>query len=879
MDLMDVRPATPASNKKRCARKRNRVWRKRFRRKKRAPQIPTMQREAQNGPKKIPEKCEQSTEWPSSKKPALEAPQSECWTNNSINALRFTCTQCKSNLEYVPKDLVRHFEENHRGSPPVFSCHMCSFNTHKFSYLQVHLLSHKDTFSSCSICNDNVKRTWSELCTHLTTRHCQNGKYSCELCHRFTTGDVTGFLEHLCVQHFGLQRVNEIDLHKKDNIQLGSITTNQTLCCPHCNYEASQKWKLAKHVNANHRQNGNQRKEGVRSVARKSKDPQTKQRLTRSAVRDMCWLRQDCLSLPGRDFLDKYCHLSDPQNTLEETQQFLMKSVAGDKGDQKWTKALKSVLSNVPQDISIHSKSENGIMSDSADLTVLTVQNKITVAQNGATYAKRLKMMEETEKECHFPEGAAAAAAAAAGQNGGQVIVNDDPRCLQGETKLSEDALILTHSDPPKCIQILENRENQELKADLDKHKQPHVEGNGTPDEPLIVKESQDEKCVDKERPKNKRRKRKSKSKKKTTKGTSGLALKIVLKKNPVKGRQWVSQSPSDASPMEDQHTKPVQDATQNTSEAITSARAPTGTGRPPLCAAKDSFLPHVGKWDDAKESLHISEAHLDKIGPSNPTATSVEACPDGSQHPPSSGVPDSRVSADDGATHGRYSMSPPPSQPTITQQGMINPGEVRLADHVREVPPDSCPNLLSNADPPMEKAIQRDPWPGYGCSRPVPKNLERTLKLIAISPSQLIRRPVRDQPVVVLNHPDADIPEVAKIMEVVNRYKGEVRKVILSRSTLNALSVTNDPGDHPTQLRPPWHGENFIQERFTLKLRLRRLGRKKYEVLDPISPGRDVAKKFSCWFCGRIFEKQEVWMVHRQRHLMDWKTPNCENV
>ncbi|XP_054655336.1 uncharacterized protein LOC129194253 isoform X2 [Dunckerocampus dactyliophorus] len=661
---------------------------------------------------------------------------------------------------------------------------------------------------------------------------------------------------------------------------------------------------LAKHINANHRQNGNQRKEEVRSIARKSSDPQMKPRLTRSAVKDMCWLRQDCLALPGRDFLDKYCHLSDPQTTLEETQQFLMKSVAGEKGDEKWTKALKSVLSNVPQDISIHSKSENG-MSNSADLTVLTVQNKITVAQKGDPYAKRLKMMEETEKECHFPESTAADV----GQNGGQVILNDDPHGLQVETKQSEDTFILTHNDPPKCVQILENLENQELKADLHKgvhkDKQPHLEGIGMSDELMVINESQEEKSTVKERPKNKRRtqrrKRKSRSKK-AVKGTSGLALKIVLKKNPVKERQWVSQSPSDMSSMEDQHAKPnsdltVQDATQGTdqhdpTEAITLAHAPSGTGLPPLCAAKaavveDSFLPHVGKWDDAKKSLHFSETDLDESRPSNSTGSSVEVFPDSMQLPPAGGVPDCCVSADDGATRSCCSKSPPPSQPAITQQGMINSGDVRLvasteqSDHVREVPPESCPNLLSNADPPMEKAIQQEPWTAYVRSRPVPKSLERTLKLIAISPSQLIRRPVRDQPVVVLNHPDADIPEVAKIMEVVNRYKGEVQKVILSRTTLNALSattaVTNDPAN--TQTRPPCHGENLIQERFILKLRLRRLGRKKYEVLDPVSPSRDVAKKFSCWFCGRVFEKQEVWMVHRQRHLMDWRRPNCENV
>ncbi|XP_061818422.1 uncharacterized protein znf518a isoform X2 [Nerophis lumbriciformis] len=884
MDLVDICAPSPASNKKKCARKRNRVWRKRCHRRKRAVQLPTMQREVQNGPKKTPEKCVHSTE-PSSKKPTQGGPQSECWTNNNINALRFTCTQCKNNLEYVPKDLVRHYEENHRGSSPVFSCQMCPFNTHKFSYLQVHLLSHTDTFSSCCICNDNVKRTWSEMSAHFTTCHCQNGKYSCEKCPRFSTSDVTGFLEHMCLRHFGHQGLNEADLHKKDNNQLGSITANKTLCCPHCSYESSQKWMLAKHINANHRQNGTQRKK-VHSMAKKSNEQQMKPRLTRSTVREMCWLTQDCLSMPGRDFLDKYCHLSDPQTTLEETQQFLMKSVAGEKGDQKWTEALKSVLSNVPQDISIHSKSENGIMSDSADLTVLTVQNKITVAQNGATYAKRLKMMEETEKECTFPESAAADVC----QIGGQVILNDDPRSLQTETKLTEDTFISTHNDSPEFIQILENRENQE-KTDLDnggnQDKQPHLEGIGISDEPIVINESQEKKSMCKDNPKNTRRKQRRKIKsrsKKVVKGTSGVALKIVLKKNPVKDRQWVSQSPSDIinCPMNDQYAKlnpdaSVQDTTQGTHQHDPTEAIILAHGLPSSCAAKTvvhdvSFSP-----DDAKKLRHLLETDLDKSEQSDLPETSVEDYPERLQLPSSSGAPDCCLSADNEATHSSCSQSPPRSQPAITPQGMLNSGaeSIEQSGHSREVPPDSCTNLLSNG---AEKAIQLEPWPAFVPYRqPVPKSLERNLKLVAISPSQLIRCPVRDQPVVVLNHPDADIPEVARIMQVVNRYKGDVQKVILSRATLTALSDTNNCTNTHTQ--PPWHGENLIRERFILKLRLRRLSRKKYEVLDPVSPSRDVVKKFSCWFCGRVFDKQEVWMVHRQRHLMDWKRPNCENV
>lgn len=187
-----------------------------------------------------------------------------------------------------------------------------------------------------------------------------------------------------------------------------------------------------------------------------------------------------------------------------------------------------------------------------------------------------------------------------------------------------------------------------------------------------------------------------------------------------------------------------------------------------------------------------------------------------------------------------------------------------------RDASADSCPALLASHESSPASQYQ---------SQPAPKTLERTLKLVAINPSQLVKRPAGDQPVVVLNHPDADIPEVARIMEVINRYKGEVQKVVLSRRTVNALSGMNgEVTETDARQNPPGFTKNSVQERFLLKMRLRRLSRKKYEVVDAVSPSRDTGTKFSCWFCGRVFACQDTWMVHRQRHLMEWKQPNCEN-
>ncbi|XP_008278406.1 uncharacterized protein znf518a [Stegastes partitus] len=965
MDSADVRAATSAGDNKRRA-KTNRDCHKRLHLRKAAAQPPAMQSEDKRGPKKTAAAAwKRSSVWPSSQNPPQDAQQSQRRTSDSGNTLRFTCSQCKDNLEYVPKDLVRHFEEKHRGSPPVFSCHMCTLTTHEFSYLQVHLLSHKDTFSSCIVCSDNVQRTWAEFSAHLTMCHCPNGKYSCEVCQKFSTGDVRVFLEHMYAHNLDLEGADDVDvsLHTKDKNQL---STTQTLRCQHCSYEASYKWLITKHIKAVHAcQNSNQRskKKEVHSIAMKPNDtiPKMKSRITRSTVREMCWLTQDCLSLPGREFLDKYCHLSDPQTTLEETQQFLMKSVAGETGDQKWTKALKTVLSNVPQDMNLHPKSENGIMSNSSDLTVLTVKNKITVAQNGAAYAKRLKMM--SDKEAVSPESAADDAQCAVDQNGCQSNLNDHTSCTQAEKKLHNDVSLSVQNEPSERAQMQENRENQELKTELEvEEHNKKLEGPMQADGIIIssdlklTNESEEQTSVHKVLPKVKRRKRRRKRRtrfKKADKKSPGIPLKIVLKKNPVKEKQWVTQSslsPSGGGSMDglpNPHTAEMEEMVQvlqnvqpaeapqkkwtkgsktdlpDPSEAISSILQPgPGEELNPRCAAKPMGSTNMTTnrpaaleglsstcqemQDDAEKSPQLSETEVDKsTSHANLSAASVaeeEMYPENVQLQTSHGGTDCHVSDEktsspaDEVTPRSSSMPSPVSQPVITPQGEINVEDSCLAQAGAqsnrnaegmtdgESPADSCPDLPSSIHLPPGKAIQQEPSPASEHQRqPVPKNLERTLKLVAINPSQLVKRPAGDQPVVVLNHPDADIPEVAKIMEVVNRYRGEVKKVVLSRRTLNALSAlnseasgTSDPNDGRAETA--WRGRSSVQERFTLKLKFRRLTRKKYEVVGAVSPSRDAELKFRCWFCGRAFTSQEMWMTHRQRHLMEWKRPNCEN-
>lgn len=507
---------------KRRACKKNRNWHRRPNHRKSVVQPPAMQSRDKNGPKEIAKKWEQTGAWPPSKEPPQEARA----TNDDGGTLRFPCSRCEDNSAYAPKDLTSHFVEKHRGSMPVFSCHMCTFCTHEFSYLQVHLLSHKDTFSSCSMCNDNVQRTWPEFSAHLAMRHCTDGKYSCETCKKFSTCDFRVFLEHIYEHNLNVEEV--------DGRQPPSA---QTPCCKFCGFEAPEKWLINKHVRAAHVcQNGNQRDDGrqARSMATKPNDPipRVKTRLTRSTDRTACWLTPDCLSLPGKEFLDKYCHLSDPQTTLEETQQFLMQSVVGETDDQKWTKALKSALQK---------NSGNGIAADTADVAILTVKNNITMPQNGAAYPKRLKTS-SGNKEAVCSEGA-----------DGDPLVGDQNRF---DLNLKNQAPCLPcNGFSPSGTGTQEHRENNKLETEteiqenIQKLEEPRDSAGFCKLSDLNLTNESEERTSAGGVPTNgkmqKRRRRRKARFKKVQRRPQGEALTMVIKKNVVKGKRWVSQSSS----------------------------------------------------------------------------------------------------------------------------------------------------------------------------------------------------------------------------------------------------------------------------------------------------------------------------------------------
>ncbi|KFP83535.1 Zinc finger protein 518A, partial [Acanthisitta chloris] len=162
-------------------------------------------------------------------------------------------------------------------------------------------------------------------------------------------------------------------------------------------------------------------------------------------------------------------------------------------------------------------------------------------------------------------------------------------------------------------------------------------------------------------------------------------------------------------------------------------------------------------------------------------------------------------------------------------------------------------------------------------------KKTVRTLKLLPFSSNQLVKCPRRNQPVVVLNHPDADVPEVVNVMKTVYKFKGHVLKVSLSKRTIEALLQPTfcNPSDVTTDdfsqrryrtIKPI----NPVKERFVLKLTLKKTSKNNYQIVKTTS-NNTLKAKFSCWFCGRIFDNQDNWVGHGQRHLMeatrDWNS------
>ncbi|NWX36672.1 Z518B protein, partial [Notiomystis cincta] len=141
-----------------------------------------------------------------------------------------------------------------------------------------------------------------------------------------------------------------------------------------------------------------------------------------------------------------------------------------------------------------------------------------------------------------------------------------------------------------------------------------------------------------------------------------------------------------------------------------------------------------------------------------------------------------------------------------------------------------------------------------------------RRLRLIPLKTNQLIKCPRRNQPVVVLNHPDVDSPEIINVMKTINKYKGQVLKVVLSERTSSCLGVKRYRKRLTLQNAETG---NQAKKQSVLKMKLKKTHKNNYQVVET-SPAEALQCLFKCWFCGRVYMDQEEWISHGQRHLIE---------
>lgn len=230
----------------------------------------------------------------------------------------FICSACNDGISFTPGELIMHFKIVHegKGSPPMFPCNVCGFSTSVFTTLQQHRMHHKDCLFTCEICNDNVQQTLPQLTKHCQTHHSLNGQYYCPKC-KLSIQEIEPFICHSCSA--------PIISNSEESIKL----------------RAAQKNNLLKHMAAACRQRWSRRNWWRKraQVCKQHNNPSQEFKFLLPKPEPQ-WASQLLpLSTPG--LLDNQCLLMDPEKTLEETQQFLERTVSS---GNKWPISLKSEL-------------------------------------------------------------------------------------------------------------------------------------------------------------------------------------------------------------------------------------------------------------------------------------------------------------------------------------------------------------------------------------------------------------------------------------------------------------------------------------------------------------------------------------------------------
>ncbi|CAL8299551.1 unnamed protein product [Merluccius merluccius] len=523
----------------------------------------------------------------------------------------------------------------------------------------------------------------------------------------------------------------------------------------------------------------------------------------------------------------------------------------------------------------------------------------------------------------------------------GRHKAHNSPSLLRFKCSQCNDNLEFVPKELPESAEggpIQENRENQELRLhqNVEEHNRNSKElkrDNSCEDSLNASKEPKMANKRDNRKPaqriyRSTRGRRKAKTRPKALeKQLQGLGLKLVLKKDPVKNKQWMSQSPllpPDGCLVGDHLGLPLSlpprekqgQTFVNTTSAENSKVSLKECDKAPKTDLHSTLATIVLQSQPQPVEL-FSETQGQCCVNGDVHANSILVASDGNEQPKSwssstnacaenlqistaaCGVSGRNNGGVDCSTLGTKSFAIEEVNP-LRNDGAISSNAAKLlipplgssASEGAGLPVPSFqlasnhPSALEDNESPPCQTRSQGPSTASKCLWWVaPRAVERTLKLTPLSSGQSVKWPHGEQPVVVLNHPDADAPEVTRLMEAVHKHRGDVQRVVLSRQTLEAISTSDGSAVQGTGAQAPPSASrpssacllSTVRERFILKLKLRRTSRRKYRVIRAAGDRMDPVVKFRCWFCGRVFVSQDLWIAHRQRHFMEWKRPNCE--
>ncbi|XP_039504938.1 zinc finger protein 518A-like [Pimephales promelas] len=809
MDRVDAKPDAQVGNEERS------IWHKRLRLRKSSFSFP----KEQNTVKEEKNDTPQGQKETKLKKPHL------------VNT--FVCSACNDGISFTPGELTMHFKIVHggKGSPPMFPCNVCGFSTSVFTTLQQHRMHHKDCLFTCEICNDNVQQTLPQLTEHCQTHHSLNGQYHCPKC-KLSIQEFEEFICHSCSAPIISNSEESINLQKKNLLKHMAAACRQR-------WSRRNWWRTRAQVCKQHNSPSQEFK-----LSLPKPEPQ--------------WASQLLpISTPG--LLHNHCLLMDPEKTLEETQQFLKRT------GNKWPISLKNELEVVPLVPTTPCPSQ---CTRKDKLTGLMKKNNITVPPDCTTKVVGFKMVDGKKHLVLkvIPSNKHDVSTPRVEPHTVKPIDTSSGNCSQDflssvvERINSQQKDGCNNQEPTDCDTHINEAEmhsctEADIHAKRDKALSESEENftacqgdSGCPSDLTSDAGSSEERCS-------------SRLLSAAFDNEHNLTLDPNLHSNTdscsISGFDCIS--PPSRSPLKDL--------------AETVCHFPS----------EDEGMLFHSRADECTNNSDPRESPV----PVGQRECERETAPDLDQTPlttSSRSLDEARVGQTDDEPLPGLTCSGGPNQ----QSSIVFPDDSHSSTCESSGPLASLNRKrmgeTSPPDSPISKSQKRSPrasedevtgsdlhW------QPVARDVPTTLRLIPYSAAQSVQIPRDNQPVIVLNHPDTEIPEVTNIMKVVHKHKDAVQRVVLSRKTLRALSDLNGD-DFPNNLIGDCHASHFrrewpngtVKERFSLKLKLKRVCGRKYTVVPTVSERVVLQPTFRCWFCGRIFRNQEAWVGHGQRHLME---------